>query len=93
MTPFGKAVAAFGRKPGEVEGKSPPTAHVFRAAARRQAMIARAREALVTLPEPGESIHCLQTGYFDLLMIVAVLISHYGKAPSIRLATSARSVV
>lgn len=83
---FGQHQTTFGRKPGEQAEKPPPASHTFRATARRNAMLARARDTLSHLPEPGESVHCLQTGYFDLVMIVPLLCDRYGPATT-RLAT------
>src|SRR5215208_4677573 len=50
-------------------------------------MLRRAEDALPHLPEPGESVHFLQTGYFDLMMLVPLLVGVHGVARHVRLAT------
>jgi hypothetical protein len=87
---FGQARPQFGRTPGKPQADDappPPARQLFRAEARRNGMLARARDMLGALPGPGESVHCLQTGYFDLLVCVPLLLSHYGPAKAVRLAT------
>lgn len=62
--PFGQAAAA-----------GTPTVHhaplTGKAAARRQRMVKAAAELCPVLPEPGEHVHCLMTGYFDLAQVLA----------------------
>src|SRR5262249_17995687 len=50
-------------------------------------MLRRAEDALPHLPQPGGSVHFLQTGYFDLMMLVPLLVNVHGKARHVRLAT------
>lgn len=49
--------------------------------------MAAARDVLTVLPEAGEAVHFLQTGFFDLVMIVPLLIAHYGAGARLRIAT------
>ena len=64
-----------------------PTAVVVRGSARRHAMLAEANGVLGVLPAPGESVHVLMTGRFDLLLVVPLLLDRYGRAEHVRLAT------
>jgi hypothetical protein len=64
----------------------------FRANVRRQAQLARAAEVVPRLPAPGESLHCLMTGYFDFMLVLKLVIE--GRAPAcarLRIATLAFS--
>jgi hypothetical protein len=55
---------------------------------RRMAQLAEARDVLPHLPEPGESLHCLLTGRFDLLHLLLVILERKPTAVEhMRLAT------
>jgi hypothetical protein len=41
---------------------------------RRMAMLAEARDVLPHLPGPGESLHALQTGRYDLMHLIVVIV-------------------
>jgi hypothetical protein len=78
--------ARFGKPKAEADGKAPAPC-VAKVEARRAAMLRRAGDALPHLPQEGASVHFLQTGYFDLMMLVPLLVSAHGKALHVRLAT------
>jgi hypothetical protein len=59
---------AFGRRAAPAE---PPA--LRRSASRRFAMLKDAGDAVRVLPAPGESVHCLMTGRYDLMHVVALL--------------------
>jgi hypothetical protein len=61
--------------------------HVGKTMARRFAMLRRAEEAVAVLPGPGESVHCLMTGYYDLMHVIVRLNERLGPFPSLRIAT------
>src|SRR5262249_13558129 len=67
----------FGKKPpGEdlaPAGKAPRPLSV-KDVARRTAMLREAAELLDHLPGPGDALHCLLTGRFDLTALLVVLI-------------------
>jgi hypothetical protein len=49
----------------------------FKANLRRRAQLKRAAEVIHHLPGPGESLHCLLTGYFDACLVLSgVLRAH-----------------
>jgi hypothetical protein len=58
-----------------------------RADSRRFAMLAAADEVLGVLPGPGESVHALMTGYYDLMHAVVRLLDRLGPCPALRIAT------
>jgi hypothetical protein len=64
-----------------------PTPTMRRAASRRTAMLAEAAEVLDVLPGPGESLHGLMTGRYDLAHLVAAAIGKLGTCSAVRLAT------
>jgi hypothetical protein len=74
----------FGRNPAT---ESFPTPILGKAAARRTAMLAQAAEALAVLLRPGETLHALMTGRFDLMHLIAALIQHLGDVETVRIAT------
>jgi hypothetical protein len=75
---------SFARKPSD---DGPPAPHVDRAKARRAAQLARAADALAVLPGPGEAVHCLMTGRFDLMHLLVALIDTLGTVETMRIAT------
>jgi hypothetical protein len=75
---------SFNRRPA---GDGLPAPHVARAAARRQAQLAEADDALAVLPGPGEAVHCLMTGRYDLMHVIVRLIDKMGAVEALRLAT------
>lgn len=79
-----KAGPRFGVKPAAA-GVRP--AHVAKAESRRVAFLRRANDALAVLPGEGESAHCLMTGYYDLMHVVAELCRREGPVERLRLAT------
>jgi hypothetical protein len=84
--PFDVRKPRFGKPKAQADGKAPEPC-VAKIEARRGAMLKRAEDALPHLPGPGEAVHFLQTGYFDLMTLVPLLVSAHGKARHVRLAT------
>ena len=76
------AAARFGGKSG---GQIVPLRR--KADSRRFAMLAAADEVLSVLPGPGESVHCLMTGFYDLMHVIVRLIDRLGPCPSLKIAT------
>jgi hypothetical protein len=74
-------------------GKGPPTEDVLAPHTRRQTVnrrLAALREAgdvLAVLPEPGESLHAIMIGRYDLCDLLDVLLSRLGTALHLRIAT------
>src|SRR5437660_3808764 len=56
------------RQPANVRAKA------FKASLRRRAQLKAASEIVPHLPQPGESLHALMTGYYDLMLVLAVII-------------------
>jgi hypothetical protein len=81
---FGCKPLSFGRRPA---GDGLPAPHVDRAAARRTARLAEAAGALAVLPGPGEAVHCLMTGRYDLMHLLVCLIDRLGAVDVLRIAT------
>jgi hypothetical protein len=77
------------RRPAPEEGS--PNRHLARADARRTAALAEAAAVLDVLPRPGESLHALMTGRYDLLDTAAAIIAQAGAVETLRLATLAYS--
>jgi hypothetical protein len=84
VTRFHAPRLAFGRRPAG-DGLPPP--HVDRAAVRRTAQLAEADDALTALPGPGEAVHALLTGRFDLMHVLVRLIDRLGAVDALRVAT------
>jgi hypothetical protein len=76
------AAARFGARPG---GQAVPLRR--KADGRRFAMLAAADEVLGVLPGPGESVHTLMTGFYDLMHVIVRLLDRLGPCPSLRIAT------
>jgi hypothetical protein len=58
---------------------------------RRAHQIQEVNRVLEVLPEESESLHCLQSGFFDLMSVVVALIGRLGACDHLRLATLAFS--
>lgn len=70
-----------------VAGQDVPTPARRRASARRFAQLAEAATVLPHLPGPGESLHGLMTGRYDLMHLLVVLIGRLGTVDRLRIAT------
>jgi hypothetical protein len=82
---FGSAPpVTFGQRPA---GDGLPAPHVDRGAARRTAQLAEAADALAVLPGPGETVHALMTGRYDLMHLLVCLIDRLGPVDAMRVAT------
>jgi len=78
---------AFGKLAQHVEAKSPGV-FTGKTAARRAMMFKEARELLTALPKPGESVHGIMTGAYDLMvLLVALLDLHPAPCRRLRIAT------
>jgi hypothetical protein len=75
---------SFGLRPAAGDTPAP---HVERAAGRRTAQLAEARDALAVLPGPGEAVHTLITGRFDLMHLLVRLTDRLGTVEALRIAT------
>jgi hypothetical protein len=87
---------AFGAAPRVSFGQLPagaglPTPHADRAHARRTAQLAEAADALTVLPGPGETVHALMTGRYDLMQVLVCLVERLGVVEAMRIATLAYS--
>ena len=71
-------------KPEEQTGKQSKLAKLK---ARRVAQLAEASEVVNVLPEPGESLHCLMTGRYDLMHVILAIIGKVGPVDHLRIAT------
>ena len=74
-------------KPTEAPDPDVPRGKMVKAAARRTAMLAEAKDVLSVLPQAGESLHALMTGRYDLLALVVVLLEKFGRCEHMRVAT------
>jgi hypothetical protein len=75
-------------KPGErPENGDVPNAKAIRLAARRTAQLKEAADVLAHLPGPGEALHALMTGRYDLMHLLIVLLDKLGPCDSLRIAT------
>jgi hypothetical protein len=77
---------SFERRRAEESRDTAPAAARARALVRRTAMLAEARQALAVLPAPGEAVHTLMTGYYDLMHVVALILDKR-PADHVRLST------
>ena len=74
-------------RPTEAADPEVPRGKMIKAAARRTAMLAEARDVLSVLPGPGEALHALMTGRYDLLALIMVLLEERGRCETLRIAT------
>jgi hypothetical protein len=69
-------------------GDDVPRPYLHRQAGpRRFAQLREAKAILATLPGPGESLHCLQSGRYDLTDVVAALLDELGAVEHLAVAT------
>ena len=64
-----------------------PAPIASRAAARRTAALREAADVLAVLPGPGETLHAVMTGRYDLMQLLAALIGQLGRCEIARYAT------
>lgn len=84
---FGKpAPLAFSTKFGKADERAGTSVAVARAMARRTVMLAEAADVLAVMPQPGQSVHAIMTGRYDLMMVVTLLLSRRA-CVNLRLAT------
>lgn len=83
----------FNAKPPQFGKRSPqeadalPVPIIGKAADRRTAQLHQAAEVLAVLPEPGETLHAIMTGRYDLMYMIAILVAQLGGCQSVRIAT------
>lgn len=89
MSKFDGSPLSFTRKPAADErtNQGVPAPIKAKAAARRVAMLAEAREVVAVLPGPGEALHGLMTGRYDLMQLVEAIIDAVGDVWRLRIAT------
>jgi hypothetical protein len=73
---------SFGRRPPD---EAAPLA--VKGLARRTGDVGRLAESLPDLPAPGEAVHLLMTGRYDLTAILAVILQRQGPCERLRIAT------
>jgi hypothetical protein len=76
---------AFARRAGPDEKTTAGT--LCRGLARRAAMLREAGAVLTVLPAPGEALHALITGRYDLMHLLVCLLDRLGPARAVRIAT------
>jgi hypothetical protein len=76
----------FGRRPATPD-QDVPTPAMRRAQTRRTIQLAEAAAVLPCLPGPGESLHCLMTGRYDLMHLLVALQGKLGTIERLRIAT------
>ncbi len=84
MTRFNAPRLTFGRNP---TAEAFPTPIIGKAAARRTASLGQAAEVLAVLPGPGETLHALMTGRYDLMHLITALVRNLGDVEVMRIAT------
>lgn len=65
---------------------------VTKAALRRKARLKEAQEAIPLIPGPGETLHGLMTGSYDLMHLLIVLLDQLGNCKKMQIATLSLSV-
>jgi hypothetical protein len=81
---FAAPRVSFGRRP---VGNGTPHPHTDRAAVRRTAQLVEAADALAVLPGPGEAVHALMTGRYDLMHLLVCIIDRLGTVEAMGVAT------
>ena len=76
---------AFGRAAQHLPAAPPPT--TTRAAARHLRAARTAADLLPDLPRPGESVHALMTGTFDLCQVLVAVVARLPACRHLRVAT------
>lgn len=87
MSRFQPSRVAFGHPAARKAEGGAVTPHKARQAARRLACLHEAEGVLRVIPEPGESLHAVMTGFYDLMHLIAVLIGRLGRVERLRIAT------
>jgi hypothetical protein len=64
-----------------------PAPIIGKAAARRTASLQQADDVLAVLPGPGETLHALMTGRYDLAHLITALVTYLGDVEAVRIAT------
>src|SRR5207248_9101648 len=76
---------SFARRAGPDE--KTPAGLMSRGMTRRAAMLHEASAVLGALPAPGEALHALITGRYDLMHLLVCLLDRLGPARHVRIAT------
>jgi hypothetical protein len=86
--PFGAMVSAGKDQAGAVDATQGRRAFIARAHRRRFACLQAAAQAVDVLPEEGETLHGLLTGFFDLMHLLIVMLGRFGSpCNTLRIAT------
>ncbi len=70
------------KRPDEV-----PTPHTTKSANRRLAALREARGILTTMPGPGEALHAIMSGRYDLTDVIEAILERVGAVAHLRIAT------
>lgn len=77
----------FGRQQATETPEPPPSKVRTKAESRRQQAAKTAAELFRDLPEPGESVHALLTGNFDLGAVIVSIVDRLPQCSALRVAT------
>jgi hypothetical protein len=73
---------------GAIDADDTPTPATFRAKARRAAMFKDAGEVVRLVPAPGEALHAVMSGTYDLMMVLVAILDRLGcPCEAMRIAT------
>jgi hypothetical protein len=75
------------RKPSFTPRKDDVEPLTVKGLVRRTGEISKLAESLPALPEPGEAVHLLMTGRYDLTAVLAVILQRQGPCDRMRIAT------
>jgi len=84
MSQFNAPRTTFGRGP---TADALPVPLLGKAADHRVAMLRQAGEVLAVLPGPGETLHAVMTGRYDLMHLISALVGQLGTVESLTIAT------
>lgn len=85
---FKDMLAPVSFRPGRRQANGVPKPAMIRVdGSRKLAALKEAGDILATLPEPGEALHAIMTGRYDLTDLLDVVLSRLGKAKHLRIAT------
>lgn len=76
---------AFGRAAAHLSAPAPHKA--ARDQLRRTRLAKQAADLLPDLPAPGEAVHCLMTGHFDLCQVITATVNRLSECRHLRIAT------
>lgn len=78
----------FGRLVASDEAGHPVGSPLHKASGKKRLeCLSQAQQVLACVPEPGEQVHALMTGFYDLMHLLIVLLDKVGHAGHLRIAT------